>query len=194
MSPTKNGPRLWLRGPGSNWGAAECGARARAPEDASRPPPPTPAPSRINWVTGAALALFTRYYCRGSRQRRVDADLAKIPHCCMPAAPYRASYQVPICSSKTRTIAASGQLRLAPRTRRRTGLSLPRSGRSLPMQLTASMPSLKTPRTETHPPRRKTPQAAGLWLHAGLPCNPTRRRARKVSSAWSSLGLKAKLK
>jgi hypothetical protein len=193
MSPTKNGPRLWLRGPGSNWGAAECGARARAPEDASRPPPPTPAPSRINWVTGAALALFTRYYCRGSRQRRVDADLAKIPHCCMPAAPYRASYQVPICSSKTRTIAASGQLRLAPRTRRRTGLSLPRSGRSLPMQLTASMPSLKTPRTET-PPRRKTPQAAGLWLHAGLPCNPTRRRARKVSSAWSSLGLKAKLK
>jgi len=41
-------------------------------------------------------------------------------------------------------------------------LSLPRSGRSLPMQLTASMPSLKTPRTET-PPRRKTPQAAGLW-------------------------------
>src|SRR5713101_7168545 len=64
-------------------------ARARAPEDASRPPPPTPAPSRINWVTGAPLALFTRYYCRGSRQRRVDADLAKIPHCCMPAAPYR---------------------------------------------------------------------------------------------------------
>jgi hypothetical protein len=44
---------------------------------------------RINWVTGAALALFRRYYCRGSRQRRVDADLAKIPHCCMPAAPYR---------------------------------------------------------------------------------------------------------
>jgi hypothetical protein len=57
--------------------------------DASRPPPPTPAPSRINWVTGSALALFTRYYCRGSRQRRVDADLAKISDCCMPAAPYR---------------------------------------------------------------------------------------------------------
>jgi hypothetical protein len=146
-------------------------ARARAPEDASRPPPPTPAPSRINWVTGAALALFTRYYCRGSRQRRVDADLAKIPHCCMPAAPYRASYQVPICSSKTRTIAASGQLRLAPRTRRRTGLSLPRSGRSLPMQLTASMPSLKTPRTET-PPTAKNPTSSGAVAACGAAMQP----------------------
>ncbi len=48
-----------------------------------------PRQRRLASVTGAALALFTRYYCRRSRQRRVDADLAKIRHCCMPAAPYR---------------------------------------------------------------------------------------------------------
>jgi hypothetical protein len=70
-------------------GRLSAGPELEPPRMPSRPPPPTPAPSRINWVTGSALALFTRYYCRGSRQRRVDADLAKISDCCMPAAPYR---------------------------------------------------------------------------------------------------------
>jgi hypothetical protein len=100
----------------------------------------------------------------------------------------RIECQVPICSSKTRTIAASGQLRLAPRTRRRTGLSLPRSGRSLPMQLTASMPSLKTPRTETHPQGEKSHIQPGCGCMRG--CQATRpadatARYPRLGRAWA---------